>query len=284
LKLRLGIDIARRAAHRASLADERGQFLWTGKAFRTTAAELERLWAEVPDAAEVTVVMEPTRNAWVPLAAWFRRHGATVVLVPPERASDLCAYYAKHTKTDPLDSRLLARLPLLHPEGLHAERGLGPGEPLRRATKLRSTLVHRRSQAFARLDALLEIMGPRWHAALGGDLASMTVLRFLAAGYADPDAVRRLGRARLTRFLARHSRSAWGTERADELLAAAAETAVLWGGELDHPALGEDIALEARRALRLDTEIKELDGWRARPSRTARCSARRQGRCRWPRA
>jgi len=216
LKLRLGIDIARRAAHRASLADERGQFLWTGKAFRTTAAELERLWAEVPDAAEVTVVMEPTRNAWVPLAAWFRRHGATVVLVPPERASDLCAYYAKHTKTDPLDSRLLARLPLLHPEGLHAERGLG--------------------------------------------------------------------RARLDRFLARHSRSAWGTERADELLAAAAETAVLWGGELDHPALGEDIALEARRALRLDTEIKELDGWRARPSRTARCSARRQGRCRWPRA
>lgn len=259
LRLRLGIDIACRAAHRASLADERGEFLWIAKAFRTDAAELERLWAEVPDGAEVTVVMEPTRNAWVPLAAWFRRHGAEVVLVPPERASDLRAYYAKHTKTDPLDSRLLARLPLLHPEGLHPERGLGPGEPLRRATKLRSTLVHRRSQAFARLDALLEIMGPRWHAALGGDLAAMTVLRFLAAGYADPDAVRRLGRARLTRFLSRHSRGMWGEELAAELLAAAAETAALWGGELDHPALGEDIALEARMALLLDTEIKELD-------------------------
>ena len=41
------------------------------------------------DPAEVLVVMEPTRNAWAPLAAWFRRRGARVVLVPPERSADL---------------------------------------------------------------------------------------------------------------------------------------------------------------------------------------------------
>ena len=108
------------------------RFVWSGRRFRTTAAELERLWAMLPagtDADEVMVVMEPTRNAWVPLAAWFRRRGATVVLVPPERSADLRAYYAKHTKTDRLDSRMLARLPLLHPDGLHPEQGLGPGRP-----------------------------------------------------------------------------------------------------------------------------------------------------------
>jgi len=108
--------------------------------------------------------MEPTRNAWVPLAAWFRRRGAHVVLVSAERSSDLRAYYAKHTKSDRLDSVLLARLPMLHPEGLHPERGLGPGDPLRRATKLHSTLVKRRTTSLARLDALLEILGPGWHA------------------------------------------------------------------------------------------------------------------------
>jgi hypothetical protein len=32
---------------------------------------------------QVMVIMEPTRNAWVPLAAWLRRRGAIVVLVPP---------------------------------------------------------------------------------------------------------------------------------------------------------------------------------------------------------
>jgi transposase len=260
--LRLGVDIACRAAHQASLADERGEFLWSGRSFRTSPQDLERLWSMLPAAAtsaDVTVVMEPTRNAWVALAAWFRRRGATVVLVPPERAADLRAYYAKHTKSDRLDSRLLARLPLLHPEGLHAERGLGPGDALRRATKLRSTLVTRRSKGLARLDALLEILGPGWRAAPGGDLETKTALRFLAAEYADPDTVRRLGRARLARFFARHSRGAWGEAEADALLRAAADTFGLWEGELEYPDLAEDIALEARLAVALTAEIRELD-------------------------
>jgi transposase len=222
---------------------------------------LERLWSKIPhDTAEgLTVVMEPTRNAWVPLAAWLRRRDAHVVLVSAERSADLRAYYAKHTKSDRLDSVLLARLPMLHPEGLHAERGLGPGDPLRRATKLHSTLVKRRTTSLARLDALLEILGPDWHAALSGDLANKTPLRFLAAGYADPHTVRRLGRARLVRFFRRHSRGAWGEPEVTTLMAAAKATHDLWGEELDYPDLAEDIAVEARLALALTEELKEID-------------------------
>lgn len=113
MKIRLGVDIACRAAHQASCADEHGVMLWVGHRFRT-------------DPDEVMVVMEPTRNAWVALAAWFRRHGATVVMVPSEQSADLRAYYNKHAKTDRLDFKILARLPLLHPEGLHREATLGP--------------------------------------------------------------------------------------------------------------------------------------------------------------
>ena len=212
--LRLGIDIAVRAPHQASLADERGQLLWSGHRFRTTAADLERLWERLPTdhlPEDLTVVMEPTRNAWVPLAAWLRRKGATVVLVSAERSADLRAYYAKHTKSDRLDSVLLARLPMLHPEGLHPERGLGPGDPLRRATKMHSTLVKRRTTSLARLDALLEILGPGWHAALRGDLGNKTPLKFLAAGYADPHTLRRIGRARHCSSMERLS--GWRTYR-----------------------------------------------------------------------
>jgi transposase len=262
LRLRLGIDIACRAAHQASLADERGEFSWSGRRFRTTAEDLERLWAMLPAGTApsmVTVIMEPTRNAWVPLAAWFRRRGAEVVMVPPERSADLRAYYSKHTKSDRLDSRILARLPLLHPEGLHTEQGLGPGDSLRRAVKLRSTLVRRRTATLARLDALLEILGPGWHAALGSDLANKTPLKFLAAGYACPHTVQRLGRARLARFLHRHSRGSWSEGKAEELLATAAATLRLWDDDLDYPDLADDIAIEARLALTLTQEIKELD-------------------------
>jgi hypothetical protein len=148
---------------------------------------------------------------------------------------------------------------LLHPEGLHPERGIGPGDPLRRATKLHSTLVKRRTTSLARLDALLEILGPEWHAAFGTHLNNKTPLRFLAAGYADPHTVRRLGRARLSRFFYRHSRGAFGDELADAVLSAARATLALWEEDLSFPDLAEDIAIEARLALALTEEIKELD-------------------------
>src|SRR5215475_2986045 len=83
-ELTLGVDVACRAAHQASLADEAGRFAWTGRRFRTMTADLQQLWDSIPPEVRVTVVMEPTRNAWVPLAAWFRRRGATIVMVPPE--------------------------------------------------------------------------------------------------------------------------------------------------------------------------------------------------------
>ncbi|MFI9433270.1 MULTISPECIES: transposase [Streptosporangium] len=164
-------------------------------------------------------------------------------MVPPERSADLRAYYSKHAKSDRLDSRILARLPLLRPEGLHTGQGLGLGDSLRRAIKLRSTLVRRRTATLARLDALLEILGPGWHAALGRP-GQQDPLKFLAAGYACPRTVRRLGRARLARFLHRHSCGAWSEAKAEELLATAAVTLQLWDDDLDCPDLADDIAIE----------------------------------------
>lgn len=260
--IRVGIDIAVRAPHQASVANEAGVFAFSGHRFRTTPEDLERLWSRLPEtdaAGGIEVIMEPTRNAWVPLAAWFRRKGATVFLVPPERSADLRAYYAKHTKSDRIDSRLLARLPMLHPDGLHPETGLGPGDRLRRATKLHDTLTMRRSQNLARIDALLEILGPSWHAALSGDLANKTPLRFLAAGYADPHTVKRLGVTRIARFFSRHSRNRWNQPEAEQIMAAARESIALWSDDLDFGDLAEDIAIEARLALQLTSELKELD-------------------------
>lgn len=255
----LGVDVACRAAHQASLADERGAFVWSARKFRTTTADLRALWESLPEEVELTVVMEPTRNAWVPLAAWFARQGATVVMVPPEQSADLRDYYAKHTKSDRLDSRILARIPLLHPEGLAAIEGLGPGEPLRRVTKLRASLVKRRTVVAARLDAYLELLGPRWHSSFGGDLLTNTALQLLAAGNGDPASLRRLGRARLSKLIWRYSHGKHGEDIADLLLGAATESIELWDGALDFGELADDMAVEARLALQLTKEIHELD-------------------------
>ena len=259
MKVRVGVDIACRSPHHAACADETGAMLWSGHRFRTDVAELEQLWAKLPaDAEEVMVVMEPTRNAWVPLAAWFRRKGAVVVLVPAEQSSDLRDYFSKHTKTDRLDAELLARLPVLHPDGLHLAEALGPGDPLKRAVKIRAGLVHRRSTSMARLDSLLEILGPGWIDALGTRM-TQTAFRFLAT-YAHPHQVKRLGAARLARWFQHHSRKAWGPERAAAIVAAAEATLALWGNDgLDFEALAADIAAEATIALDLSEQIALLD-------------------------
>jgi transposase len=95
-------------------------------------------------------------------------------------------------------------------------------------------------------------------AAIGSDMTK-TAFRFLAT-YADPHQVKRLGRVRLGRWFARCSRGAWGEERAGEVLAAAEATLALWGEDgLDLVALAEDIAVEARTALGLTEEIRELE-------------------------
>jgi hypothetical protein len=46
----LGIDVACRAAHQGSLADQAGRFAWSGRKFRTTATDLDRLWGPSPRA------------------------------------------------------------------------------------------------------------------------------------------------------------------------------------------------------------------------------------------
>ena len=48
--------------------------------------------------------------------------------------------------------------------------------------------------------------------------------------------------------LLRHSRAAWGEDRAAALLAATTEALMLWDGELDYGELPDDIAVEARLA------------------------------------
>jgi transposase len=113
MNVTLGIDVACRAAHQASLAGPDGKFIFSGVKFFTRSDELDALLARIGRFESLTVVLEPTRNAWAPLAAWFRRHGARIVLVPTTQSADLRAYYSKHAKTDRLDSKMLARLPLL---------------------------------------------------------------------------------------------------------------------------------------------------------------------------
>jgi transposase len=180
-------------------------------------------------------------------------------MVPPEQSADLRDYYNKHTKTDRLDSRVLARLPLLHPDGLRPIDHLGPAQPLLRAVRSRSRLVKRRTAVSLRLDTLLELLGPSWADVLGTGDYSKSALAVLER-YADPRALKKLGRKRLTTLLVRASRGAWRESKADDLLLCADESIELWaGGGLDFEELAADIATDVRLIRQLNAEIAAMD-------------------------
>ena len=258
-KVRLGIDVACTAKHQASLADEAGRFLWQGWRFRTSPAELDVLWAKIPDGVQVDVVMEPTRNAWVPLAAWLVAKGAAVSVVPPEQSADLRDYYNKHAKTDRLDSKMLACMPMHHPKGLRVIDDLGPAVPLKRAVRHRDSIINRRQACAGRLDALLELMGPHWVGIFGEASYNKTAVAVLEK-YANPHALRKLGRSRLIKLMIRSSRGHIRDAKADELLEAADFTLQLWAsGGLDFDELAVDIEIEIAQVKLFDDQIKVLD-------------------------
>ena len=264
MKVFLGIDLASKAEHRASLVGSDGSVLWRGLAFHTRVAELTRLWDKVIEAAgadepvSVTVVMEPTGNAWVPVKAWLGARGARVVLVPTTQSAALRGYYKRYAKNDKLDSLVLARLPLHHEDELVEHRGDGPADPLRRLTRARSKIVKDLTKRWQQIDALLQLLGPAWAEALGSDPGAAAVE--LLARYASPDRVLALGPARLTRFLHKHSRGQFGAAKAAQFLAAARESKQLWtDDELDFEALAMDIAVHAETARHLRAQLREIE-------------------------
>ena len=87
----LGIDLGVQASHVATLCDERGEVIGAKRRVGNRHQELVAVVAQVGDCDQLTVVMEPTRNAWVPVAAHFMAVGAYVVLVPPQRSADHAA-------------------------------------------------------------------------------------------------------------------------------------------------------------------------------------------------
>ena len=258
MKIRVGIDVACRAAHQASCADELGVFAWSGHRFRTDPADLELLWAKLPSRgrrSDGDHRTDPER--WVPLAAWFRRRGATVVVVPPEQSADLRDYYNKHAKSDRLDSKILARLPLLHPEGLHVEDTIGPGDPLKRAVKIRSGLVHRRTTSMQRLDCLVELMGPAWIAALGSDMTLLPSGSWPATPTRTPCAASGIAVSASSCIAPAEGRGPpSGPPRSSTPRPPPSRCGV---DEFDFDELAADIAAEARLALSLCDEIHTLD-------------------------
>ncbi len=121
----IGIDLAVKADHRAVVVDEQGRFLTPVLKVATRAAALAQLLTQAragAPACPLSAVLEPTGMAWFPVAVYLLRQGVTVYLVKCQQVAALRRYYRCQAKSDRIDARVLAKLPLHSPETLHALR------------------------------------------------------------------------------------------------------------------------------------------------------------------
>jgi transposase len=118
----IGIDLSVKGEHKAVIVDEQGRFVSALLQFRCEPASLGRLLETAQQGHDdgcLQAVMEPTGMAWLPVSVFLIRHGVQVYLVNSQQVADLRRYFKKHAKSDLIDARILAKLPLVSLENLH---------------------------------------------------------------------------------------------------------------------------------------------------------------------
>jgi len=119
----IGIDLAVAAAHKAIVMEADGTFITPALSFHTRRDEIEgvviRAREGVPPDDPLRAVMEPTGMMWLPVSVALEQMGVTVYLVNGRRVHDLRRFYKRHSSSDRISCRVLAKLPLVDEESLY---------------------------------------------------------------------------------------------------------------------------------------------------------------------
>lgn len=120
----IGIDLAVTAKHKAIVLNQASnKYMSKLLSFHTDPAEIDDALAvarrDAPADMQLIAVLEATNMAWYSVGRYLDRQGVLVYRVNGQQVAALRKVYKRHAKSDRIDARVLARLPLLCPERLH---------------------------------------------------------------------------------------------------------------------------------------------------------------------
>jgi transposase len=120
----IGIDLAVTAAHKAIVLDQASNtYVSRLLTFHTDPADLDHVLdiagAGASEPVRLQAVLEATGMAWYTVGQYLERHNVDVYRVNGQQVADLRRVYQRHAKSDRIDARVLARLPLVMPDSLH---------------------------------------------------------------------------------------------------------------------------------------------------------------------
>lgn len=197
----IGIDLAVEAAHKAIVLDQaRNAFVSQVLSFQTDPAEIDRVLevacAGAPDDVRLVAVLEATDTRWHTVGVYLARHAVEVYRVTGQQVADQRRVYHRYAKSDRVDVRVLARLPLLYPERLtRLAIPSGAQLALQQACREVARLTQQRAAIKQRLQAIDRWAWPGLQQVLA---AEDPARRWVRECWYDPWAVCAAGAAALT--------------------------------------------------------------------------------------
>lgn len=252
----LGIDVAKRR-HNATLLDEAGKTVFRNVSFPHSREGLDgflnRLAATGQSPQGILVGMEATGHYWMVLFQCLSKAGYTVHVINPIVTAARRNVTIRGTKTDAVDSFLIARV--LREE--NPKVSAIPEEDVQRLrdlTRLRFECAQAAMAEKQRLVALLDLAFPEY----GEHFSDIfgTTSREVLAEFPTAEDLAKVDIRRLTRILKQASRGRMGRAHAERLKRAARESFALTGNT-------DTLALEVRfiveRLNLLIDQIAQLD-------------------------
>jgi len=123
-KRHIGLDLGVKSKSKVYIIDQAGKKVRAEFSIWTTPQGLDYMMKQAlkGTAKEVTLdlTMEPTNIAWFGVAVYLRRKYPEVKIyrIKSEKVQDLRKFYRKHTKTDSLDAKTLAKMPVVDSDSL----------------------------------------------------------------------------------------------------------------------------------------------------------------------
>jgi transposase len=271
----IGLDLALTTAHKAVVIDEQAQAITSVLSVKTSAAALEQLFQCAREGAPadepLVVVMEPTGMAWFPIAVFCQRQGVRVYLVNSQQVADLRRYYRKHAKSDRIDARVLARLPIVSLEKLHPLQLMSADQlACQRGCKELDRLTDQMTAIQNRLRAIDRFAWPGLEQVLPDNVAPLT--RWFREHWYDPRDIVTLGADSLEQSWQENGPKSTelppSADWAPALVQLAQEILALYGPEadfLDYAYLQAEVTREQALLAMLENEHHRLQLKTVRP-------------------
>lgn len=248
-----GIDAGKRA-HHCVVIDDAGSLVLSQRVENDERRLLDLLATVLglADGQSVTWATDLNAGGAAPLIAMLQAHHQPLLYIPGRLVHHASATYRGDGKTDAKDARIIADQARMRTDLTPLLAADQAAVELRLLTSYRTDLTYDRVRMINRLRALLLEYFPALEAAFDYSKKAPLVL---LAGYATPDAIRRMGATRL---------AAWLRARGCRNSAAMAEKAVA-AANAQHTTLATQnvgatlVAQLAAKITALDSEIATLD-------------------------